>query len=57
MKDVKGGLRVQMSLSKDEGGGNGSGHCFVDGETIFECMCTSDDQCKNIYGPKAICWV
>ena len=53
MKEVTGGRYVVKSLADDQGGG----HCFVDGETIFECMCTNDQQCKNVYGPSAICWV
>ena len=31
-------------------------HCFIDGEIIFETICTTDEQCQNIYGPKAECY-
>lgn len=40
-------------------GGRGQGstrHCMIDGELIFETICTSDLQCKNIYGEKAKCF-
>ena len=48
MKEVKGGTRAPQATT---------GHCFVDGETIFEVMCSNDGQCKSIYGSKAECWV
>ena len=57
MKAVKGGRFGKEMMAIDDGGGSGSGHCFVDGETIFECMCTNDEQCQNVYGPSAKCWV
>ena len=61
MKDVKGGggchSLTHFGSRIADGGGSGSGHCYVDGETIFECICTNDQQCKNIYGPNASCWV
>ena len=57
MKAVKGGRFGKEMMAIDDGGGSGSGHCFVDGETIFECMCTNDEQCQNVYGPSANCWV
>ena len=64
MKDVKGGgMHNLCAMGPREAGGSGGGnggekgHCYVDGETIFECVCTNDQQCKNIYGSTAICWV
>lgn len=61
MKTVKGGKGISNAtfhVDTPDGGGSGSyGHCFIDGETIFECMCTNDSQCQNVYGSGAKCWV
>ena len=46
MKEVKGGKRLPQAY----------GHCYIDGEIIFECMCTNDRQCQSIYGSGAECY-
>lgn len=30
-------------------------HCYIDGEVIFEVICTTDVQCQRIYGTEASC--
>ena len=60
MKEVKGGRKGGLAafhISTPDDGNGSYGHCFIDGETIFECMCTSDAQCQNVYGSGAKCWV
>ncbi len=31
-------------------------HCFIDGELIFETICTTHKECRNLYGDDAICY-
>jgi|GEM_PF-2117118 hypothetical protein len=52
-------MRNVIGGSGDEKGSRGQDstrHCLIDGELIFETICTSDLQCQNIYGPKAKCY-
>lgn len=52
MKEVKGGGGPgQMG-----DGVRPSKHCFVDGEVIFETICTIDEQCQTLYGANAKCY-
>lgn len=63
-------MKKALELSRDQmknifGGDNGneqtvlgyesSKHCFVDGEIIFELICTDPSQCQMYYGPAAEC--
>jgi len=52
MKEVKGGggpIQSEDQLPSLR-------HCFIDGEVIFETICTIDAQCQTLYGPNAKCY-
>lgn len=51
MKDVTGGGGPEQASH-----GESNKHCFIDGEVIFETICTTDAQCQTLYGPKAECY-
>lgn len=54
MKNVTGGgITDPRKEDRDE---ESTRHCFIDGELIFETICTTDEQCQNLYGRKAECY-
>ncbi len=51
MRDVTGGGPEQAVRGMDS-----VKHCFIDGEVIFELICTDKSQCTSIYGAEADCY-
>lgn len=67
MKDQKEMISLAASEMMNITGGDGhgkpsistgnSGHCYIDGEIIFETICTDNAQCTSLYGKDASCYI
>ena len=63
---MKNAIELSPRQMKNVTGGGGPGqqgheidspkHCFIDGELIYETICTTNVQCQNVYGPNAECY-
>ena len=51
MREITGGGGPEQASHNEE-----VHHCFIDGELIFETICTTDEQCQNVYGKEAKCY-
>lgn len=52
MKDVTGGGGPEHAVHDLDS----AKHCYIDGELIFEAICTTNAQCQNVYGSDAKCY-